>query len=131
MLKSTETGAHLEYPEADPIYNPKDGHRLPKSSMGAFLLFKRGASWFSADADSRSHYDLENAEILRLWENRLGGRIYKLYGCDWDEGSAWEFFVVFEFQDLEAWQCLQNQMDRDGFSEYFSWNILALGRRLA
>jgi hypothetical protein len=120
MLKSTDTSA------LDALV-PVVGQGAQRC-LGTMLVFKRQASWQTEQPDVRRSFDLDEPTILKRWERRLGGRIYQVY--EYSPEAGWEFFALLEFDDLEAWQNLQQYLDTSGFSTYYAWDIVALGRRM-
>ena len=119
MLKSTDT----EMLEAV----------LPSAtsrSLGALLFFKRADTWKTVGANAHRTFDLHDPSALKKWEKRLASRIYKVYGYHENPTAAWEFFTLIEFSDLEDWQQMQKHFDASGFSTYYTWDVVALGRRL-
>jgi len=120
MLRSTDTevletlGSQLE--------------QQARRSLGAMLVFKRQTFPKKVETDVNGSFDLDDPAILKRWERRLGSRIYRVYGYSPEAG--WEFFALLEFGDLEAWQHLQQYLDTSGFSTYYAWDIVALGRRM-
>lgn len=120
MLKSTDMGSL----EALLPSSEQDVRR----SLGTMLVLKRQPAWQEALPDARHSFDLDDAAVLKRWERRLGSRIYRIYGYLSD--AEWEFFALLEFDDLDAWQRLQQYLDTSGFSMYYAWDIVALGRRM-
>ncbi|MDP6037555.1 MAG: hypothetical protein QGG64_03320 [Candidatus Latescibacteria bacterium] len=119
MLKSTDAGIlEAVLPAAT------------SRSLGALLLFKRNDTWKTVGADARRTFDLDDPAVLKRWEKSLASRIYKVYGYHENPTAAWEFFTLLEFSDLENWQQLQKNLDASGFSTYYTWDVVALGRRL-
>lgn len=122
MLKSTDTGT-LE--ALLPPFEP-----ATRRSLGAMLVFKQQASWQEVGIEARQSFDLDNPTVLKRWERRLGSRVYRVYGYHEAPEAGWQFFALLEFGDLEAWQQLQQYLDSSGFSTYYTWEIVALGRRM-
>lgn len=120
MLRSTDEGA-LEDLLAKTELNAR-------RSLGAMLVFKRQADWQDLGMDVQRSFDFDDRGVLKRWERRLGSRVYRMYGYAPETG--WEFFALLEFDDLEAWQQLQEYLDTSGFSTYYRWDIVALGRHM-
>jgi hypothetical protein len=120
MLKSTDVGV-LEM-----FGSVSEQHA--RRSLGVMLVFKRQTSKKEVEKDVNGSFDLDDPVILKRWERRLGNRIYSIYGYSPEAG--WEFFALLEFGDLEAWQHLQQYLDTSGFSRYYVWDIVALGRHM-
>ena len=94
--------------------------------LGALLIFKGD----EPETHPSGILDIPNPRTLEDWEDCLGEKIYKIYGIKKPEEEAWQYFSLLEFADLEAWQQFQTQLDQAGFSDCFTWEIVALGRRL-
>ncbi|MDA0709640.1 MAG: hypothetical protein O3B73_05440 [bacterium] len=122
MLRSTDTGS-LE------ALLPKAELR-GRRSLGAMLVFKRQMAWQELAPEVRRSFDLDDPAVLRRWERHLGSRIYRIYGYHDSPEAGWEFFALLEFTDLEAWQQSQQYLDTSGFSTYYTWDIVALGRQM-
>ncbi|MGA1197847.1 MAG: hypothetical protein ACO36I_15265 [Candidatus Latescibacterota bacterium] len=120
MLKSTDTEVLETFGSLPELHT--------RRSLGAMLVFKRQTSSKEIETDVNGSFDLDDPAILKRWERRLGSRIYRVYGYAPEAG--WEFFALLEFGDLEVWQHLQQYLDTSGFSTYYAWNIVALGRRM-
>jgi hypothetical protein len=120
MLRSTDTSTLEEL-----LPTIEQGSRR---SLGAMLVLKRQASGQEVDAEIGRSFDLDDSANLKRWERRLSSHIYRVYGYEPEAG--WEFFALLEFADLEAWQQLQEYLDTSGFSAYYTWDIVALGRRM-
>ena len=120
MLKSTDA-------EVLETFGTLSGQHT-RRSLGAMLVFKRQMSKKKIETDVSGSFDLGDPAILKRWERRLGSQIYRVYGYSPEAG--WEFFALLEFGDLEAWQHLQKYLDTSGFSTYYVWDIVALGRRM-
>lgn len=119
MLKSTDTSLL----ETSDLVAEK-----PSRALGVMLIFKRQKFWDVAKPEARQSFDLSDAAILKRWERRLCGRIYRVYGSSFEAG--WEFFALLEFEDLEAWQRVQQYLDTSGFSAYYVWEVATLGRQM-
>lgn len=125
MLRATDSGAleATEFPRAS-----RTVRRI--QPLGAMLVFKRNKTWAETPPDVRRDFDLDDPNVLKRWEKQLASRIYRVYGYHEAPEAGWEFFSLLEFDDLEAWQQLQNHLDASGFSLYYAWDIVTLGRRL-
>jgi len=123
MLKSTDTGA-LETPEPPAEAPPA------RRTLGAMLVFKHQAIWSDVTLNAQHNFDLDDPTVLKRWEKRLASRIYRVYGYHEAPDAEWEFFALLEFGDLDAWQQLQKYLDASGFSTYYAWDIVVLGRRM-
>ncbi len=98
--------------------------------LGVLLVCRYNEAWRQASLEKRHPFDFENPQILKRWEEKIEGRIYKIYGYNKAEKSSWKFFTLLEFDDLQAWNRLQEKLDETGFSDYFDWEIIAFGRRI-
>ncbi len=125
MLRSTDTGI-LE----TPTHSPERSGSRRMQPLGAMLVFKRNKRWCDAASAERRPFDLDDPVVLKRLEKRLSSCIYRIYGYHEAPEAGWEFFSLLEFEDLEAWQQLQTHLDLSGFSTYYTWNIVTLGRRL-
>ena len=123
MLRSTDTGA-LE------AITPPAEVPSTRRTLGTMLVFKRQEIWSNVAPDARHNFDLDIPTVLKRWEKRLASRIYRIYAYHDAPETGWEFFSLLDFGDLEAWQQLQQYLDASGFSTYYCWDIVALGRRM-
>lgn len=103
------------------------GRRRP---LGVLLVCSRNAAWHGADPNERHPFDFDDSRVLKRWEAKVKGRIYRVYAYSDREEASWEYFTLLEFDDLTAWNRLQEEMDDAGFSAYFDWDIVAFGRSI-
>jgi len=132
MLKptDTETQEYLPAQGKQPDLEESLISKRRVQPLGVLLVFRRDDAWYQTPSETRQNFDFENPVVLKQWEKQIQGRIYRIYGYHEQNGEAWEFFSLLEFDDLEAWNNLQQRLDNAGFSTYFSWDIITLGRRL-
>ena len=107
------------------------GQKLNVQPLGVLLVWKRSGAWHQAGPVERQPFDLDDPDVLKRWEARLEGQIYRIYGYSEEDGNAWEYLALLEFRDMAAWNGLHQRLDEVGFSTYFEWDIVAFGRRIA
>jgi|GEM_PF-2005820 hypothetical protein len=105
----------------------QEGVRQP---LGVLLVCTRNAHWHGAPEEARHPFDLTIPKILKFWEKRVGGRIYRVYAGGETGNSKWEFFTLLECDDLPAWNARLQKLEEAGFNTFFDWDIIALGRSL-
>ena len=98
--------------------------------LGVLLVCRHNETWHRTGPEQRHLFDFGNPQVLKRWEEKIEGRVYKIYGYNEAEKGSWDFFTLIEFDDLQAWNRLQEKLDETGFSAYFDWKIIAFGRRI-
>ena len=128
-LNDTESEV-AEMPESPPALREGLTQTRRLKPLGVLLVWRQNAAWSRATPEERRSFDLEDPQVLKAWEGKVEGQIYRIYGYNGENEEAWEFFALLEFDDLEAWSRIQQRLEQDGFGAYFSWEIIAFGRRV-
>jgi len=106
---------------------------LPKGTrqpLGVLLVCTRNARWHDVSSEERQPFDLSVLQVLKFWEKKVGGRIYRVYAGGECGDSFWEFFTLLECEDLPAWKAILQNLEQAGFNSYFDWDIIAFGRSI-
>ncbi|MDA0746740.1 MAG: hypothetical protein O2954_09475 [bacterium] len=99
-----------------------------RQPLGILLFCRRNSAWHQASTEQRNTFDLNDPAVLKCWEQKMGGRIFRIYASDENVNGTWEFFTLLEFHDLPAWSQLQEELEASEFGTYFDWDIAAFGR---
>tara|TARA_Y100000588_G_C13654845_1_gene669552 strand:- start:193 stop:450 length:258 start_codon:yes stop_codon:yes gene_type:complete len=69
-------------------------------------------------------------KVLKFWEKKVGGRIYRVYAGGESGDSFWEFLTLLECEDLPAWKNILQNLEQAGLNPFFDWDIIAFGRSI-
>ena len=98
--------------------------------LGVILFCKRKRQKGKPTPKSSDLPGVDDRATVDELEKRVQGRIYRVYACEGGSKAGWEFFSVLEFGDLQAWNLFEQDLEQNGFSDRFEWDIRAFGRRL-